>query len=457
VTNILVAAGFGLLVAGLATWRPSLGCALLALAVPLTAGLGRDTVIPLLRPSEALAIAVMAGLILHRLMRPRPLTFSGLDVAMVAFALGSVLIPALVLLLTHVRADLETWRTVLSPLQYLIIYVLFSRCEPPTARVRLVMNLMMLASVVVAAVAVVELVAPSARTAVAAYYTTPVLPSWDAVYRPTSLLGHFSAVGAFGLINCTLALALAAARVPGFRGAWLSLVILMNIVALLVSETWAPLIALPAVIVLVLVYSRRVPSQLWVVLGVMAVSAVLLWPFLSGRIEQQQLLGGGGTGLAVPETMLWRMRYWQEFFVPAAADNLWFGTGTTIPSMVPPRLDTFVDNEYLYAIFRAGLPGVILLLGLFAAVGVVGWRERLSPVPEARALGAVCLASVIALALMGATSEYLTFAAVSQLFWMLVGLLAAVRAPSPAGDADVLVIQGAAPAPWFAIREAIRV
>jgi O-antigen ligase len=290
---------------------------------------------------------------------------------------------------------------------------------------------------------------------VAAYYPSKHLPSWDAVYRPTSLLGHFSAVGAFGLINCTLALALAAARVPGFRGAWLSLVILMNISALLASETWAPLIALPAVIALVLVYSRRIPPQLWVVLGVMVVAAALLWPFMSQRIDQQQLFAGSGSGIAVPETMEWRIRYWQEFFIPAAADNLWFGTATTIPSLVPPWIDTFVDNEYLYAIFRAGLPGVALLLGLFAAVGVVGWRERLSPVPEARALGAVCLASVMALALMGATSEYLTFAAVSQLFWMLVGLLAAVRATSDRAE-DLIVLEVGAPPLRPASLEAIR-
>jgi hypothetical protein len=187
-----------------------------------------------------------------------------------------------------------------------------------------------------------------------------------------------------------------------------------------------------------------------VVLGVMVVSAVLLWPFLNGRIEQQQLFTGGGSGLAVPETMQWRIRYWQEFFVPAAADNLWFGTGTTIPSMVPPWIDTFTDNEYLYAIFRGGLPGVALLLALFAALAVVAWRERLSPVPEARALGAVCLASVIALGLMGATSEYLTFAAVSQLFWMLVGLLGAVREAAPAVESEVVVLRDAARRPRLA-------
>jgi hypothetical protein len=426
----------------------------MALAIPLTAGLGRDTLIPQLRPSEAIAMAVLAGLILHRLWRPRSIVFTGLDLAVVGFALGSVLIPTLVLLLTPISAGLETWRTVLSPIQYLAVYVVFSRCEPSQGATRMILNLMMLASVVVAAISVAELLQPSVRTAIAVYYETPILPGWDLVYRPTSLLGHFSAVGAFGLMSFTAALALAANRVPGFNAAWLSLVMFVNIVSLLVSETWAPLVALPVVVALVFVFSRRIPPHAWLVFGVVVGSAILLWPFLSGRVDQQQVFVGGGASLSVPETLQWRVRYWQEFFLPAASDNIWFGSGTTIPSMVPERINTFVDNEYLYAVFRAGLLGVALLLGVFATIGLVGWRERFSPAPAARAMGAVCLATVIAMALMGATSEYLTFAAVSQLFWMQIGLLAALRSPAPVAESQVVVIRGGSAPGWIAHPEA---
>jgi len=46
-----------------------------------------------------------------------------------------------------------------------------------------------------------------------------------------------------------------------------------------------------------------------------------------------------------------------------------------------------------------------------------------------------CLAAALALIVTGFTSEYLTFGALTQLFWMLVGLLVAVRTEAPvAGD-----------------------
>jgi hypothetical protein len=427
-----IAAVLGVLVLGLTAWRPAAGCAALALAVPLTAGLGRGTVIPVLRPNEALALLVLAGLAANQFWRPRPLVFSGLDLIVAGFALSEVFIPWLVLFLGTTPAGQDTWRTVLSPLQYLIVYVLFSRSDQTPRSLRLTLNLVMLASVAVAVVAVAELLNANARNLIGVYYPTPPWPSWDPVYRPASLLGHYSAVGGFALMNCTLALALATARVSGFDARWLSIVMAANIAALLASETWAPLVTLPIAMLVVLVHGRRVPLHLVVVMGALGACLLVLWPFIAGRVDQQQLFVGGG-GLHLPASMETRIRYWQEFFLPAAAHHFWLGTGTTLPSEVPDQLALNVDNEYLFAVFRAGVSGLVLLIGMFAALSVVAWRERRSPDPMTRALAAACAASVIAIALIGVTSQYLTFSAVSQMFWMLVGLLAACRSPWLAG------------------------
>jgi hypothetical protein len=418
----------GLLVVGLTAWRPAAGCALFALAVPLTAGLGRGTVIPFLRPNEALALLALLGLAANHLRRPRPLVFTGLDLIVAGFALGEVLIPWLVLYLGTTPASADNWRTVLSPIQYLVVYVLFSRSEQTPRSLRLTINLVMVASVVVAAVAVAELLNASAKNFIGAYYPTPPWPSWDPVYRPASLLGHYSAVGGFALMNCTLALALATARAPGFHPGWLSLVMVANIAALLTSETWAPLFTLPIALLVVLLQGRRLPLQLIVVIGAVGASLLVLWPAVSGRVDQQQLFVGG-SGLQLPASMETRVRYWQEFFFPAAAHHFWLGTGTTLPSEVPQHLALNVDNEYLFAVFRGGVSGLILLIGAFTALAVIAWSERRNPDPMTRALAAACAASVVTIALVGLTSQYLTFTAVSQMFWMLVGLFAARRSP----------------------------
>jgi O-antigen/teichoic acid export membrane protein/glycosyltransferase involved in cell wall biosynthesis len=434
-----VATGAGLLL--LAVARPALACALLAVAIPLTAGLGRGTVVPVLRVNEALLLVVTAGVALGRLPRQRQLPFTGLDLAVFAFCAGGVLIPWAVILLSGASADQQEWVQVLGPVQYLVVYLLFSRTELSGSALRRLLNALMLASVPVAIVAVAQAAdVAGVRDLVGAYYPTQPLPSWDTVYRPASLLGYYSAVGAFGLLNFLLALALSASRHPGFSRLWLTVVMGVNFVGLLASATLAPLLALPVGVVAVLLVARRVPwDQAARALPVLAVSGVALWPLLTARLQQQ--LGGGGLDLHLPETLATRLTYWQELFVPALlAHGPWLGTGTIIPSEVPRPLVDFVDNGYLWQWFRAGVPGVALYVLLLAAVGASAWSTRSRPDLDRRAVGATCLGAVASIVLVDVTSEYLTFTAVSQEFWMLAGLLAGLTLRARAGPAPFVEV-----------------
>src|SRR5262249_45271367 len=99
------------------------------------------------------------------------------------------------------------------------------------------------------------------------------------------------------------------------------------------------------------------------------------------------------------------------------------GTGTLMPDEVPRSLVNFVDNGYLWQLFRAGVPGLAALFVMLGAVAAVAWSTRYADDLSRRALGAVCLAAVGTVAALDLTSEYLAFTGVSQEFWMLVGLL----------------------------------
>src|SRR5205823_6920400 len=139
--------------------RPAVGCALFALLVPLTTGLGRGTIIPVFRPNEALLMMLIAGIILYRLRRPEPRALSFLDVAVGSFALGTVVIAALVLFVSSPAQlkDLDNLRNVLAPLQLLAIYLVFSRTDLSSGSVARILKLTMVASVIVGLVAVAQL------------------------------------------------------------------------------------------------------------------------------------------------------------------------------------------------------------------------------------------------------------------------------------------------------------
>ena len=418
-------AGLAFLV--LTFWRPAAGCGLLVLLTPLTTGLGRGTIVPFLRPNEALLLALLASLALHRLHHPHPRPITSLDLAVGSFAIGTVVVPSLVLLVSNQPGlpGTDTLRDVLAPAQFLLVYLVFSRTPLSSRSVTMILNLAMLAGVIVSLVAIAELVdVAGIRELMARYYPVPVTPSWDPVYRPMSTLGHYSAVGAFGAMNFALALSLATVRHPDFSGPWLIVVMVVNLAAVVVSLTWAPLLVIPLVAVIVLWHGRHVPRELGVTVVALAVAFVLFWPAVSERIAQQGL--ASSVGLVVPQTFQTRLDHWQQFFLPALADHVWLGSGTIIPSIVPTPLTDFVDNEYLRDAFRAGVVGLTLLLVMLLAIAVTGWRSRRAGSdPTVRSLGSTCLALVVLLALIGMTAEYLFFGGVSQEFAMLVGLLAA--------------------------------
>jgi hypothetical protein len=240
-------------------------------------------------------------------------------------------------------------------------------------------------------------------------------------------------VGAFALFNMILALALAAARHRGFSSIWLGVVMALNAAAMLTTETWAPLLAVPLAVVFIVVYARHVPWQLGLAPPAFLAALIAFWPSVSARLLQQR----GVRGSLLPESMQVRVGYWQDFFLPSLVNHrAWLGTGTVVPSDVPRPLVGFVDNGYLWMAYRAGLLGVLLMLLLLGGIGFAAWSLRAGRHPWHVALGATCVAVVVSVALLELTSEYLTFTSVTQEFWMLAGLLAAAlmqRAPEPAG------------------------
>ena len=420
------AAGFVALVA----WRPAAGCGLFALSTPLITGLGRGTVIPLLKPNEAVLLLLLTGLVIHYLPRGLRRPIRGLDYAVGGYTVGVVAIALVVLLISDSSSltDRDTLRAVLSPLQFLIVYIVFSRVEIEGRGLVLVLNLTMLASVLVGLLAAAEMAdLPGIRDFVASSFPPPftAVSRYDPGYRPMSTLGHYSAVGAFAAANYSLALTLAAVRHPNFSKAWLNIVIVVNLVALIASLTWAPLIVLPLITGYILWSARRVPRELVATVLALAVALILFLPAVTARSANQGVFVSSSDLFTIPASFQYRLLVWQAFFLPALSDHPWLGTGTVIPSEVPTPLTNFVDNEYLREAFRAGLAGLTLMLVLLAAVAVAAWRRARSPDLTAKSLGTVLFANVVFFLLVGFTAEYMFFAGVSQEFAMLIGLVAA--------------------------------
>ena len=142
----------------------------------------------------------------------------------------------------------------------------------------------------------------------------------------------------------------------------------------------------------------------------------------SAAFDSQHLITAGG--FVVPETLSARAMYWNQYIIPALSGHIWLGTGAVIPSSVPAVVATFVDNEYLWAAFRAGLIGVALLVGMLVTLAVLALSARDSKDSLQRALGAAAVAIAAMLILLGATAQYLNLAGLSETVAMLFGVAA---------------------------------
>jgi hypothetical protein len=436
---VFLAAGgvVGLALLALTASRPPLGAAILAFVVPMTAALGSGA---FLHPDQGAVAMVALGWLVHEIPRRRPQPFIGLDLAVAAFAVGGIIIPWAVLMLGHQSLDLSTMKNVLQPGQYFLVYLIFSRTDQREPDMRLALNLTMAASVIVSVVAIGELLVPSVQNVVETYYDHPTFHPWDSGYRPSSTLGHYSGVAGFGLMNTTLALALLVTRDRDFKWWWLVAVMAANIAGMMATTTLAPLLSLPVAAAVVLWYAgwRPSPRQVMGALVVVGAAFLAFLPYLEGRLNEQ--LSGRGT-LLIPETMATRIQLWQEFFLPTYVQNgLWFGTGTLVPPDVPRSLVDNVDNEFLFAAYRGGVVGLglLVLLLLAIAVAALGLRRRRQPL--ARAIGATATAFAVTIALVGVTSEYITFGGVSQELWMVVGMVALLTLSRPLRESASTVI-----------------
>jgi O-antigen ligase/polysaccharide polymerase Wzy-like membrane protein len=423
-TELLLLVGVvgGVAVVAITARYPVFGAAALAIGVPLTTALGRDTVIPVLRPNEAILLLVLAGLGLRHLWRRPSVSYIGLDLAIVFFAVGTSLIPWLVLWFGRVPMDFDTWRAVLGPLQFLAVYVCFAEVRGTDRNLRWLLNLALLATVIEGVVAVLELLdfPAGARGLFGAYFPAdqPPLPPGSG-YRPTGLLANYGAVGAFAMLGALLALALSRSKDSRLNNAWLTTAMAVNLAALVASLTWAPALALVVGIGVLVWYMRRVPWQVWFGVITVVVVVVVLWPVVSDRIE------GSNVDVGTIQNIDARFKNWQLYFVPVLAEHIWLGTGTVIPGDLPPYLSDFVDSEFLRIGFRAGLVGIGLLLLMFSWVSVVSLKYRHSVDPWLQRLGAVSLATIVMVLFVGLTAEYLSFGGVSQYIALLFGLLAA--------------------------------
>jgi len=430
--------------------RPILIVYGLVLILPLTGGLARGAVVPFLRVGQAL---LLLAFILFLLARSSPLgksRLTAIDLAFALFFLSEAVFPVLALYSrgehlylndTNNIYGVTPIQTLLGPLQYYLLYRIVVATISSEKQIKIVLELSFIASIIVSVIGILEKVMPSVRTFIETYYP-PIGPSTiipDYEVRIASTLQFYNGLASY--LDFAIVLALAcyvAEKRLRIQPLLLVTTILLSTIALVLTGTFAAWIGLAVGALVVFILFKRLPKLVIVILFGVALAALIFQPFLSARLNQQ--LGLGAAQGLVPQSLAFRIKLWQEIFLPAIGQHLLFGDG---PAPAVLQFWSVEESQYLHLLLRGGLFYLFSYLLLIGVAMITCWRQIKSKSSDARYPVAIALLSIlIALSVMNVSNEYFTLAGGAQIIWLLLAVVvASMQFRSEGSSAPVEQIQ----------------
>ncbi len=403
----------------------------LALILPLTDGIARGAVVPVLRLGQAL---LALGFILFLLARPSRLgksRLTAIDLAFVLFFLSEAVFPLLALYYRGEHLDLNSpgpfataapLQTLLGPLQFSLVYRIAVATVTSERQIAIALKLSFVASIVVSIIGIAEKFVAHVHTFIQTYYP-PV--AWKNTGLPSELRITSTMEGYTGLasyLTATLIVALACSTVQKrlkISPLLLVTTLLLDSMALLLTGTFAAYAGLVVGAAVVFILFRRLPKWIIIALVGIALSALVFQSFISVRLADW--LGGTGQGLF--PTFSYRIILWEEVFLPAVSQHLLFGAGPA-----PAALNAWPTEEtqYLSLLLRGGLPYFFSYFLLMGVMMVTCWRRIKNKSNElVHTIAIATLAILVAINVMNVSSVYFTYPGITQTLFMLLAIIVA--------------------------------
>lgn len=424
----------------------------LTLALPLTGGLARGAVIPILRISQALLVL---GFILFVIAKPTRLgksRLTAIDLAFILLVLGEAAFPLLALYyrgdyinLTVSQPDgTSALQTLLGPIQYYLLYRIIVGAISSQKQVIPILNLTFFTSIIVSMIGILQKLVPAVNRFIATYYP-PVSLGYaipETSQRITSTLQHYSGLGAYLAFILILALTCYTAR-QHLKIPLLLLVgtFIFDSIALVLTGTLAAWIGLVIGMIVIFVLLRRIPKPVIFILIGVALAAIIFQPFLSSRLSEQ--LGAGAAQGIIPQSFAFRIMLWKDIFLPAIGQNLLFGAG---PSPAVLNQWPAEESQYFLTLLRGGLFYFFSYLLLIGVAGFACWRQIKRKEKDAgHAVSIALLAILVAISVMNISAEYFTYVGGTQILWTLLAIVVATwqLKPLEASSSDKYCESGA--------------
>jgi hypothetical protein len=413
---------------GIMAVRPAVAAYLMIAITPLVAGIDRGTVMPVLRPNEALmllAVVALCGRAILRLnVSSRPqLRFQRLDVAILLLAVTSSIIPLAWLGVRGVKLESDDVLYALMIWKYYAVFLIFRSAIRTPAQARICLWLSMAAAALVAVIAVLQsLGVPGVEAFLVTYYAPYGDVSAVTLNRGGSTLSLPIAVA--DLLAFNLAIAIGLLKSSRLRWPLIALISLFAI-GIFAAGQFSGVIGLVVAVLAIVVTTGRV-RYLSLFPASLAVAFVALKPVVNKRLEGFQSPSG------LPVSWEGRLDNLHNYFLPVLFSHAHWVLGVRPAARVATQKIAagyiWIESGYIWLLWAGGIP---LLLSFFYFLWA-GAREALA-VLRARtdALAAAALAVIVALSIVGVLmtiDPHLTYRGSADLLFALLGIVAAARA-----------------------------
>jgi len=412
-----------LFLGGLVMARPAAAAYMLIFLTPLIVGVNAGSVIPLLRPNEALMV-LFAGVISVRwLARVRTgdrrwPKLDAIDISLIALGLTSSILP-LIMMVARQRAigsddllySLVLWKLMA---EYVIVRSVITTREQAMR----CLVLSMASGAIVCVIGILQSLNKFGVPALLAKYYAPLnVTSALSIGRGSSLLALPAAVADLAILNLAIAVALIS---RGSRWRWmlggLAVSYAFGVVAAAEFSTLIGMIVAIAVIV-ILTRSGRIIAF---AIPVAIIGAVLLWPVIEIRLSGFQSASG------LPISWLTRLHNLETYFWPTLSSDFNWVLGVR-PSarVIAPDQEygyVWIESGYTWLLWGGGIP----LLASYIAFAVACIRKGWSFARRADAAGAAgtALAAVMCSQLfLMLFDPHLTYRGSGDMLFMLLALV----------------------------------
>jgi hypothetical protein len=421
---IAFAAVIGLLLFAVVVVRPAVAAYVLIASTPLIVGIDRSSLVPALRPNEAILVVMAGALILRGVIRLwagagwRP-QLTSVDAALLLLAVTSSVVP---LLWEAIRGRAISGDDLLYSLTLWKYYAVFLVVRASARRqrdVRRCLWVSMWAASIVAVIAVLQsLKLFGIPHLLASYYAPFGTTTGLNINRGTTTLASAIATGDVMAFNLAIALAFLA-KAEKRRGVLLCLSGLFAFGGLASGE-FSAVIALVVVVVVVGALTRTLTRKLGAMIAIGSVAALALQPVIAQRLHN---FSGG-----VPSGWADRLSNLRQFFWPTLFHHYNFVLGVRpTPRIATPLFQTgyvWIESGHTWLLWSGGIP---LLVAFFVFVAVtLRVTRRTAYRRDATGIAALAtFAALVAMTVLMTFDPHLTLRGSADLLFALLALQSA--------------------------------